>query len=89
MNAANIEFDDYETTRKTSTRSFQQRNMLKCQIVFKKNMNLIDYLLEKKEAHRHFFEKYSCKLKRGLLLEIKPIGLPLEVLLYCKFLVRL
>ena len=39
---------DYKTTSKTITHIFQPRNLLKCQIILKKNTNLIIYCPEKK-----------------------------------------
>ena len=47
MNAANIEnWQLYKTLSKTTTQMFQPRNMLKCQIVLKKNLNLININLK-------------------------------------------
>ena len=45
MNTANIELDDYKTMSKTTTQIFQPRKMLKCQLILKKNTNLIIYCL--------------------------------------------
>ena len=46
-NATNIEIYNYKTVIKPTTQSFHPRNVLKCRIIYKKNVNLILYCLEK------------------------------------------
>ena len=78
-----IEADDYKIISKTTTQICQPRNMLKCQIIFKKNTNLIVYSLEKKPRYGLLLDITFAKLNSGgLLLKIKPTGRIFEVLRY-------
>ena len=78
-----IEADDYKIMSKTTTQICQPRNMLKCQIIFKKNTNLIVYSLEKKPRYGLLLDITFAKLNSGgLLLKIKPTGRIFEVLRY-------
>ena len=69
MKAVIIEIDDYKAMNKTTTHIFQLRNILKCQIILKKNTNLIS--IEKKSMtffQMGFFSRLVFANSRGGLL---------------------